>query len=123
MVALPAFAALPLLVGELLVGPLSEPALPWLDWAKAPAVDSARMQIVVVISFLIPISCVRAFRRRYPNRLFQGVFQIIKALLFGRKASVQDTICDRKKRRLIGRNLPPSVGSPALAPALQSSPA
>jgi hypothetical protein len=27
--------------------------LPWLDWAKAPAVDSARMQTVVINSFFI----------------------------------------------------------------------
>jgi hypothetical protein len=56
--ALPLFAAVPdsLVVAELLMGPLSEPALPWLDWAKAPAVDNARMQTVVVISFFISAS-------------------------------------------------------------------
>jgi hypothetical protein len=56
--ALPLFAAVPdpLVVAELLMGPLSEPALPWLDWAKAPAVVNARMQTVVVISFFISAS-------------------------------------------------------------------
>jgi hypothetical protein len=51
--AVPLFAVLPdpLVAAELLVGLLSEPALPWLDWAKAPAVESARMLRVVIISF------------------------------------------------------------------------
>jgi hypothetical protein len=51
-----AWLPVPLLVAELLMGPLSEPALPWLDWAKAPAVDNARMQTVVVSSFFISVS-------------------------------------------------------------------
>jgi hypothetical protein len=45
-----------LVVGELLVGPLSEPALPWLDWANAPPVDSATMQADIKTIFFIVIS-------------------------------------------------------------------
>ena len=55
---LPLMPALPelLVVGELLVGPLSEPALPWLDWANAPPADRARMQADVRTIFFIVIS-------------------------------------------------------------------
>jgi hypothetical protein len=58
--AFPLFAVPPdpLVAAELLVGPLSERALPPLDWAKAPAVGSARMHRVVIISFFIVISLV-----------------------------------------------------------------
>jgi hypothetical protein len=54
----PCVAALPelLVVGELLVGPLSEPALPWLDWANAPPVESARMQADIRTIFFMVIS-------------------------------------------------------------------
>jgi hypothetical protein len=45
-----------LVVGELLVGPLSEPALPWLDWANAPPADRAKMQADVRTIFFIVIS-------------------------------------------------------------------
>jgi hypothetical protein len=53
----PVMPALPelLVVGELLVGPLSEPALPWLDWANAPPADRARMQADVITIFFIVI--------------------------------------------------------------------
>ena len=54
----PCVPALPelLVVEELLVGPLSEPALPWLDWANAAPVDSARTQADVRTIFFIMIS-------------------------------------------------------------------
>jgi hypothetical protein len=43
----------PLVVTELVVGPLSEPPLPWLDCASAGTVDSENAQAATNIAFRI----------------------------------------------------------------------
>jgi hypothetical protein len=48
----------PFVVAELLVGPLSEPPLPWLDCAKAGTATNDNMQAAAKIVFLIIFSLV-----------------------------------------------------------------